>query len=88
MKRTAAPLTLILLLLAATFLITDRPVSAVEAATENTWTTKAPMQVARFGVGVAVVGGKIYVIGGSTRSGGGGTSDGPIPVTGGTVGTN
>ncbi len=65
MKRTAAPLTLILVLLAASFLITNRPVSAVEAA-ENTWTTKAPMHEARGSLGVAVVNGKIYAIGGQS----------------------
>jgi hypothetical protein len=55
---------------------------------ENSWTSKAPMKVARYGVGVAVVNGKIYAIGGSTLSGGEGTWNGPIPYTGGTVGTN
>jgi hypothetical protein len=52
------------------------------------WTRKASMKVARFDLGVAVVNGKIYAIGGSTRSGGGGTRSGPLPVTGGVVGTN
>ncbi len=38
-------------------------------ATEDSWTTKAPMQQARGGLGVAVVDGKIYAIGGRTVSG-------------------
>jgi len=38
-------------------------------ATEDYWTSKAPMQVARSGLGVAVVNGKIYAIGGTTTSG-------------------
>ena len=87
MRRAAAALALFFLFLAASCLIANNPVSGAEVA-ENTWTAKAPMHVARYGVGVAVVNGKIYAIGGSTRSGGGGTSDGPTPVTGGTVGTN
>jgi N-acetylneuraminic acid mutarotase len=47
------------------------------------WTRKAPMQVARGGLGVAVVCGKIYAIGGSTASGWS-----PGSATGGYVGTN
>jgi len=38
-------------------------------ATEDSWTTKAPMQQARSGLGVAAVNGKIYAIGGTTSSG-------------------
>jgi N-acetylneuraminic acid mutarotase len=78
-------LLLVLVFLTASCLIAFKPVSA---ASQNSWTTKAPMQVARYGLGVAVVNGKIYAIGGSTRSGGGRIQNVPIPVTGGTVGTN
>jgi N-acetylneuraminic acid mutarotase len=38
-------------------------------ATEDSWATKAPMQQARSGLGVATVNGKIYAIGGSNASG-------------------
>ncbi len=38
-------------------------------ATEDSWVTKAPMQQARSGLGVAAVNGKIYAIGGTTASG-------------------
>ena len=36
----------------------------IAGAAENEWTVKTPMQTARGGLGVAVVGGKIYAIGG------------------------
>jgi N-acetylneuraminic acid mutarotase len=78
-------LLLVLVFLTESCLIAFKPVSA---ASPNSWETKAPMQVARSKLGVAVVNGKIYAIGGSTRSGGGGTRNGALPVTGGTVGTN
>ncbi len=39
------------------------------SASGDFWTQKAPMHVARGGLGVAVVNGKIYAIGGSTESG-------------------
>jgi N-acetylneuraminic acid mutarotase len=58
------------LFLAMSCLIVVKPAfssSAVPA--ENTWTQKAPMQVARSNLGVAVVNNRIYAIGGSTVSG-------------------
>ena len=38
-------------------------------AAEGSWASKAPMQVARSGLGVAVVNGKIYAIGGTSGNG-------------------
>jgi hypothetical protein len=79
---------LVLFSLMASCVIVAEPALSSADVTENTWASKAPMKVARFGLGVAVVNGKIYAIGGSTRSGGGGTRRGSLPVTGGVVGTN
>jgi N-acetylneuraminic acid mutarotase len=53
--------------LMASFVITTKPVSAATQI-ENSWESKAPMQVARAYLGVAVVNGKIYAIGGDEGS--------------------
>jgi hypothetical protein len=87
MSKSAA-LLLLLILLITSCVTVAKPTFSISDVAEDTWVSKAPMQVARYDLGVAVVNGKIYAIGGSTRSGGGGTRNGPLPVTGGTVGTN
>jgi hypothetical protein len=62
-------LILILVFIMASYLIVGKPVLSSANVAENSWTSKAPMKVARSGIGVAVVNGKIYAIGGSTASG-------------------
>jgi len=57
-------------------------------ATEDSWTTKAPMQQARGRLGVAVVNGKIYAIGGDIGSAYGYPADFIYSGTGHVVGTN
>lgn len=61
MNKTAAML-LVLVFLIPLVTVQINPVSA---ASPNSWTTKAPMHVARAYLGVAVVKGKIYAIGGA-----------------------
>jgi N-acetylneuraminic acid mutarotase len=82
MRRTAVDVTLVLVFLAASFLTVNKPVSGAAVA-ENSWVTKAPLHVARSGLGVAAVDGKIYAIGGSTKHG-----RVPSDPIGGVVGTN
>jgi hypothetical protein len=72
-----------LFLLITPFNTAAKPVSAADVL-EDSWASKAPINQARGGLGVAVVNGKIYAIGGSTASG-------PYPpdaFAGGFVGTN
>ena len=70
-------LLLVLVFLTASCIAIAESVSAAS----NSWASKAPMQVARSSLGVAVVNDKIYAIGGDAR---GGNS----PYTGSFVGTN
>ena len=58
--------TIILIFAMASSMIIFNP---AHADTGDYWVSKAPMHVARAGLGVAVVNGKIYAIGGSTASG-------------------
>jgi hypothetical protein len=58
------------------------PASPSSSTTENSWISRAPMHVARGGLGVAVVNDKIYAIGGSSITGTYGAFTGEI------VGTN
>jgi N-acetylneuraminic acid mutarotase len=46
----------------------SRKLHVFDPATRR-WTIKAPMPVARFGIGAAVLGNRLYVIGGGTNSG-------------------
>ena len=68
--KTSKPLAsaLILVFLTISGIIVTIPVSAA-FETENTWVEKAPMHVARGGLGVAVVNGQIYAIGGESDVG-------------------
>lgn len=61
----SAALLLVLVFLAASCAVAY---SSVTGSSPNTWTTKAPMNVARAYLGVAVVDGKLYAIGGDEGS--------------------
>jgi hypothetical protein len=61
-------LLLVLAFLTASCIAVKPAMSSVDVA-ENSWVSKEPMQVARTGLGVVAVNGKIYAIGGSTASG-------------------
>jgi N-acetylneuraminic acid mutarotase len=60
---------LALLCMVASCIIAVNPALSSTDVVEDTWLSKASMQVARSNLGVAVVNGKIYAIGGSTESG-------------------
>jgi len=64
MSKTAA-LMLILVFITAPCTVAATPVWASTDTAEDSWVSRAPMQVARGNLGVAVVNGKIYAIGGS-----------------------
>jgi N-acetylneuraminic acid mutarotase len=59
---------LLALFLISSFIIMAKPVSAATLG-ENSWTSKAPIHVARSDLGVGVVNGKIYAIGGKSKTG-------------------
>jgi N-acetylneuraminic acid mutarotase len=81
MSKTAV-LLLVLVFLTAPFTVALKPVCVSADVVADSWVSKAPMQVARGNLGVAVVNGKIYAIGGSVQ-----TKNGPFGFTG-HVGTN
>jgi N-acetylneuraminic acid mutarotase len=83
-KKKVAGLSFILVFLIASCLLVSKPAFSSAAATEDTWTAKAPMQQARAGLGIVAVNGKIYAIGGTTASG----QYPPDVDVGGFVGTN
>ena len=60
-------LTLVLVFLTASCIMVAKPVSG-QTPTGNSWVERAPMQVARADLGVAVVDGNIYAIGGRDQS--------------------
>jgi hypothetical protein len=65
--RKSVALMLIVVFLMASCLIVAKPALSSADAAENSWASKASMQVARGALGVAVVNGKIYAIGGSAQ---------------------
>ncbi len=64
-KKLNQLLMLTFLLVTSTILV--QPASSSIKGTEDSWATKAPMQMSRSSLGVAVVDGKIYAIGGFTK---------------------
>jgi hypothetical protein len=60
-------LLLVLVLAASSILVVKSGLSSADVA-EDSWVAKAPLEVARMRLGVAVVNGKIYAIGGDTLS--------------------
>jgi hypothetical protein len=80
MRKSVAEM-FVLVFLIASSIIMAKPALSSEKMEENSWMSKAPMQQARAGLGVAAANGKIYAIGGSTASE-------QYPPPGGFVGTN
>ncbi len=66
--------------LTASLIMAVKPVSAATPVS-NSWTSRAPMHVARSGLGVAEVNGKIYAIGGNAENGVVGTNEEYDPAT-------
>jgi N-acetylneuraminic acid mutarotase len=80
MSKSVALLFVLFFLTASCVMVAKPALSSAEMV-EDSWASKAPMQQARSGLGVAVVNGKIYAIGGSTRSGEVGTNEEYDPAT-------
>jgi hypothetical protein len=76
----SATLLLVLFFLTASCLAV-KPAFSYATVVEDSWVSKAPMQQARSGLGVAAVNGKIYAIGGSVENGVVGTNEEYDPET-------
>jgi N-acetylneuraminic acid mutarotase len=74
-------LLLVLVFLTASSLTIAKPTVSSADVAENSWVSKASMQVARSNLGVAAVNGKIYAIGGSAENGFVGTNEEYDPET-------
>jgi N-acetylneuraminic acid mutarotase len=68
MRKTVV-LLFVLFFLTASCVMVAKPAFSSAEIVEDSWVSKAPMQQARAGLGVAAVNGKIYAIGGTTASG-------------------
>jgi hypothetical protein len=79
--RKRLTLLLILVFLTASCLSVSKSAFSSADIVEDSWASKASMKVARSGLGVAVVNGKIYAIGGNTQSGIVGTNEEYDPET-------
>jgi N-acetylneuraminic acid mutarotase len=80
MSKSVALLLALIFLTASSISIT-KPAFSSEEMEENSWTSKAPMHVARSSLRVAVVNGKIYAIGGGAENGVVGTNEEYDPAT-------
>jgi N-acetylneuraminic acid mutarotase len=79
--RKNATVMLVLVFLVASCLAIAKPAFSSAGVAEDSWALKAPMQVARSSLRVAVVNGKIYAIGGGAENGVVGTNEEYDPAT-------